>query len=328
MLNFNYNENNKISKTNSTAIKGLAILLIILGHNHILAPQNEGIFNYLYSFHIYIFFILPFFYDKKIQLSKKNIINCIVRFYIPYIIFFTFSYFIYHSFILKDDINLKEFITGFFNIGGYNCKNTTGFQFIWFLPAFCMYNLYRILTSKYPYLSYLYIIIGILAQISDIFHNLIFSFPFYIGQGFYYISIGLLTVLLTNVLPSSKKVLPFIFITISVLYFLDFIKKPYIFIFSISGFFFIKWIAQLISEYKIIKILGDNSLLIYLVHVYLYNALERLFPFNLFFGYVNYLLTIILSIYISIWINNNIILRNLIIPKDFKSWINLFLAKK
>lgn len=58
-----------LSKDTTTAMKGLLILLIVIGHNHEIAPENSFLMSWLYSFHVLIFFILPFFYIKE----KKRI---------------------------------------------------------------------------------------------------------------------------------------------------------------------------------------------------------------------------------------------------------------
>ena len=76
-----------ISINESTALKGLLIFLIVLGHNMIFTyyvlPYNG--MAYLYSFHIQAFFILPFLYDSKI-LNVKRIKDYFFRLYWPFII--------------------------------------------------------------------------------------------------------------------------------------------------------------------------------------------------------------------------------------------------
>ena len=50
-----------IDRNQSETIKGILILLIVFGHNHVLCPNTEigGMMDYLYLFHIAGFFILP-----------------------------------------------------------------------------------------------------------------------------------------------------------------------------------------------------------------------------------------------------------------------------
>ena len=92
----------------SNSIKAIIMLLIVLGHNHILAPNNESshLFGYLYRFHVSIFFILPFFYNRYDCLCKEAINKIIVRNSIPYVLFFLLCYLLYHFIIIKDGFNL------------------------------------------------------------------------------------------------------------------------------------------------------------------------------------------------------------------------------
>lgn len=88
-----------IPQAQSNIIKAISILLIILGHNHILAPQDKNtlLFNFLYSFHVSIFFILPFFYNKTTKLNKKILAQLLQE--MESLIFYS-SYFVILSIIL------------------------------------------------------------------------------------------------------------------------------------------------------------------------------------------------------------------------------------
>lgn len=54
-----------INKEDSNVIKGFLMLLIILGHNHILAPTEGPLFHYLYSFHLVCFLFYLIFIIKN-----------------------------------------------------------------------------------------------------------------------------------------------------------------------------------------------------------------------------------------------------------------------
>ncbi len=71
----------------SDAIKGFLIILIVLGHDKYV--QMGGMNNlFLYSFHVYAFYYLPFLYDfrptRLMPLIRKNL----VRLYVPYTLVF------------------------------------------------------------------------------------------------------------------------------------------------------------------------------------------------------------------------------------------------
>lgn len=72
-----------LQRDESNAVKGLLILIIVLAHNKYL--MQGGFSNrYLYSFHIYSFFLLPFLYNFKPVSLTGLAWKKFKRFYIPY----------------------------------------------------------------------------------------------------------------------------------------------------------------------------------------------------------------------------------------------------
>ena len=59
------NQNLYIDRDTSSVIKGVLIILIVMGHNKVLCSTDNKGADYLYLFHVICFFILPFFYDTK-----------------------------------------------------------------------------------------------------------------------------------------------------------------------------------------------------------------------------------------------------------------------
>lgn len=59
------NGERELDKNISNTLKGILIILIVIGHNSILTKNIDGLFSYLYSFHVMLFFILPWFYKKQ-----------------------------------------------------------------------------------------------------------------------------------------------------------------------------------------------------------------------------------------------------------------------
>lgn len=76
--------NSKISislldREESQGLKGLLVLLVVLGHNSLLM-EFTGLYSFLYSFHVYAFYILPFIYGVSYPKdSEKNIIKLILK---------------------------------------------------------------------------------------------------------------------------------------------------------------------------------------------------------------------------------------------------------
>ena len=313
----------------SSAIKGALMLLIMLGHNHLIAPIGGQLFRYLYSFHIFGFFILPFLYNKKISWDRKIAINSFVRMWIPYIVFYLFCYFTYHIIILKDNVNIIELLYGIVIANEGIIKDITGFGFLWFLPAYFSMSLFMMLfvkSSKYNY-SLIFLVWLILNYNSYFtypsYNHLLSNIPFALIQGLYYFTFGFLTKLLLDKIPNIKYMGAFTFLIISVLFWFSSIKEiPYIF--PISGFLFIYLFSNLLSKIPLLVEIGKLSFPIYLVHVIIYNILEKILPNNILFGYLDFLFTLAISMFIAYWIVNIELIRKLVLPKDWNDYKSVF----
>ena len=136
-----------LSRDKSSAIKGLLIFLVVLGHNHFFVDSfSEGCYKWLYSFHVALFFILPFYYPEK-PFSWNRVLTNAKRLLWPYTyLFIIFS--LISIFILKISVCdigiIHTYITGDF----YRLRMYIGFQYLWFLPAmFSMLMFKDVFTS-------------------------------------------------------------------------------------------------------------------------------------------------------------------------------------
>lgn len=138
-----------LSKDESTAIKGLLIFIIILGHNAILTNSVGCIQPYLYLFHVKIFFILPFFYRTQTISFKDCVKKNFIRLYYPFLLFFfllSILYYFMNSTIVDpnkianglDNIQNKTLLYYIITVitgNSYLIDHFTGYQFLWFLPV-------------------------------------------------------------------------------------------------------------------------------------------------------------------------------------------------
>ncbi|HCW52554.1 MAG TPA: hypothetical protein DG753_02185 [Clostridium sp.] len=126
--------------------KGFSIALVVLGH--IIPPGNTSLRNWIYSFHIPIFFIIS---GYLINLSKDVIpipkfiqkkFNALI---IPYISFALINYFfIMYNLYIKQELDQKTLIIYFIYIIKF-----CGRSAIWFLPClFISEVLFKLLTHK------------------------------------------------------------------------------------------------------------------------------------------------------------------------------------
>lgn len=145
---------NCLSREKSTIIKGVLILLVILGHNTFFSGYSKNAFSYLYSFHFFAFFILPFFYPSK-SLTKESLSKYMVRLLYPYTIFtvilacmvLTLNSIGINIFdkpsVYLPSRSFGNFLISFV-IGEKNMLNQyVGLQYLWFLPTMFCFSLLK-----------------------------------------------------------------------------------------------------------------------------------------------------------------------------------------
>ena len=93
--------------------------------------------SYLYTFHIHIFFLLPFLYGWK-NISINQITTYIVRFYWPYVLLLLLLSLAYGAINDFEKYSLNTFIYAAIFCDADNIRCVSGTSFLWFLPAFMM----------------------------------------------------------------------------------------------------------------------------------------------------------------------------------------------
>lgn len=150
-----------ISKDDSSAIKGLLTILIIIGHNHIMAPKTSPLMAYLYTFHVTCFFILPWLYNNKKKLTVKTLGSIIYRNWIPYIIFFVFSLGVFTVLESKHP-DIAELFSAFIIGSQKLLKENVGVLFLWFLPTFCTFSILKMASDNNKRIKYLFITLSLM----------------------------------------------------------------------------------------------------------------------------------------------------------------------
>ncbi len=314
-----------IDKQEANAIKAIALLLVIWGHNHYLTPLGSSFGYWIYAFHVVTFFILPIFYEPKKETFSAYIKKLTARCIIPYTIFYVLC--ILLAFI-ANKINILDFsniIKGYFKWGGVTAKDATGFQFIWFIPCYYIFSIIRYCGNRYKYLNFLFIFIGLyLIFIGDderaYFHRFI---PFYLSQATLYYTLGLIAFYLNKYITHFKIIATLIFYISSIFFYLNNFYNNSIII-AISGFFFIWNISVFMKKLKIIQYIGINSFIFYILHVYVYYVIDLISPPNIISQIFCYLLTITCCLIITYFINTSKI-RSLLFPRSFSDFKSFFI---
>lgn len=291
-----------IPRDTSEIMKGLLILLIILGHNTILINNISGLFDYLYSFHVLTFFILPWFYTTKF--SWNSTIKRSTKLWFWYLAFFVVQV-VFYNLLFDTTFSLSETIKAFF-LGGHTLlKGVTGYMYLWFMPAFFFSMLIRdiyTIANKPSRIAMVLTSLGIV---------IFFAFRAYIIynyiaviQGIFFAALGIVASQLTLPTKNSHRALVvLLFVVCSVLMFIDATKgfvhpfMPFVAFFAIWSI--IEWLKKYMNW---LQSLGKLSMFIYLTHPLIFQFLLRVVPNNysqVVYGIIILLLTTLISIIVS-----------------------------
>lgn len=315
-----------IDKEQSNAIKGSLIILIVLGHNHVLCPNtvDGGITDFLYQFHIAGFFILPFFYNITLDSSWKRIQTIVIRTWIPY-------FWICFACWLCTCVFFKNFKFGWEHIWAFvqgtqtPIRNAFGFVFPWFLPTFCTFSIIMIIARKHKWFIFLFTLMAIILWLLPWydFYILKNTIPFGVVLAISYFGYGAITFLLNKLNKISKWIGSILFIILSYGYWehwnLGFLYK----MFPCLFFFFTITVSPFLNC-RFIRILGQNSLGIYLFNVFLSNITFIFLPHTIFYGVIGFLTSLLIPLVLTILIFKIRILRILLFPKSIDELKKLY----
>lgn len=249
-------------------IKGVGILLVVLGHIY---DVSHPVRIWIYSFHMPLFFIISGILIEHTNIKnrdlKKIIISKFKHLIIPYICFELLAILIimiqndFSLFSLK--VNIAESILMYCKAGA-----------TWFLPCLFVAEVVFIIMIKYInnkniniMLSVLIFVIPFILKIDN--HYLIVILRCFTALG--YISIGYFGYnLIINKEIDFKFIILLFLCNMSISYFNGFIdlwnlnfKNPILyFLGSISGVLFIIYSFRKITESKILKYFGQNTIII------------------------------------------------------------------
>ena len=340
-----------ISRDASTAIKGLLMLLIIWGHVGMLNTNYETgeksfIYDWLYTFHVHVFFILPFIYgyNKKIveQIESDN--NCkkmidfqqvlydfkhnVVRIGVPYCWFFVFYTLVFLIFD-HGEINVIGILSAFIFGSQTLLSRYVGFNLLWFLPSMlALTTLKSVWYNSKKEIKIAILIISIILWTLNIFKIVTADkvgqmVPFAISQGFYYIVMGLASWWLIEKY-SAKLLLPWVIPGIVILsivfaYRFELPFNPYYLvrlIMPVLMFMVLFSISGIISKSKLLLFIGTYSLQIYLIHVFIINVLVVLFSHkSISLGICIYILATAISAWLSYMLLKTPVIKRTFFPQ-------------
>lgn len=280
-----------LTREQSDYIKGILILLIVLGHNSVLMHiKSEDVWlkSWLYSFHVRCFLFLPFLYNFReftISRVKKNARRLFVPYTIFFIILLTINSYSTHSF---DFVNT---VWACFTGSQSLLRDAIGLKYIWFLPTMFSILTFKDLSYTNKTIKLSLIIIGVICialQIlylisQDIDENIpfgiylaIFNFPIAVGLRWY----------LEHTEKIEHNLMCFIFFA-ALLTAIWFMLHPQKYIWSLFMYvllpisifpviFYWSKLSNAKSKFtRIIIFFGKLSMGIYLVHQIIFNILVK-----------------------------------------------------
>lgn len=314
-----------LDRSESTAIKGLLILLIVLGHNQLLLPHGSAGFMWFYLFHVTCFFILPFFYGGQAKKPTwRHISDLIVRTWWPYLITAIATWLVAGG---EPGWNIVyAFLNGSSTLTGRDLGGT----FLWFMPTFCSFSILHLLGRRYRVVKWIGGVVGLIvwslswAELEALKLHTLFGLP----MALKYYAVGYICHELLVYSKWNQYVGAIIFALLSAGYLIFGIQLPYTtMLFPISAFGLLMVTVRCYQQPWLLM-LGKHSLIIYLVHLFFYQGMLRWMEPTVWNGFLNLALTIGLSLMMAWGIEHFPILRKLYTPKNWGELITFYQSEK
>ena len=344
-----------LNREQSGAIKGVLIFLIVLGHNALFTDSLKGSFEYLYSFHVQAFFILPFLYDIKQTNSFKNsFLKNFARLYYPFLLFFIIFSVIFYitngssidmNKIIEINNNKTLYYANVLLTGNYYLIDYySGFQYLWFLPVMFSMCIIKENISKNKLINIIVLIIGLLSYIMffvfmykkpyDLkinFTLMLFS-PFAVLQGFGAYFLGRLCI---NIIDNSfskiiTRACTILFLCLSIAYIVinyqgmmsRGILWTYRFIMPILFIGTLYNLKKQLAKIEFLQKLGNRSFPIYIIHPPLcaisYIICNKFLYINFLYAIIVQIAIIFISYYVSVIWDRITPLRKKTLPRTIE----------
>ncbi len=305
-----------LSFEESDRLKGILILLIILGHiEQFFVGSHENLQRLLYAFHVSSFFFLPFLFNTN-KLTIVNIVKNLRRIYIPYTIFYFLSVSMY-AFLFHKQISY-DIITAWIIGTGQLVKATSGFAFFWFFTAlFSMILLIMSYNSASKKLKKFFLLISFFLHIIIplIPNEYLIYFPFSFYVPLYLFIIGIFIKYIYEHYAWKEYLnISTLFIFVILLYLLydrgrfnlaspalpniltnptDFLLHDLLFI---VGFFSMIFLSRSCDFFTFF---GKYSLAIFTIHPFIIQILNKIYLWNsVMDGVIKYILVILITYFI------------------------------
>ena len=256
--------------------KGIGIILVVIGH---LGVMPTNIVNIVYTFHMPLFFFLSGYLAKTVSVQKAlRITKSLLLRYVVYSLLFSISY----SFMSKSTVSFSDEVRklafGYYESG--NPAGTMWFLLVLYVSSIAFAILLRLINSL-P----LNLLISIVMSIAGGILNSVGHFPLRIQTALVcvlFLSLGHMLKLYKEILDKEKKYWVAMISCVGIGTVIisvfngrvdmgsDLYGNYILFIIgAICGSVFIAMISNMaIIRARILEIIGRNSIVIYLLHIY------------------------------------------------------------
>ena len=123
------------------SVKGILIILVVLGHSTIADSLNPVLKTIVYSFHVHCFLLIPFLFPAR-PFNRSNVVDSCSRYLVPYLcfvlLFSVLNGLIRHVSFMEWTFDLtRAVVTG----NARYLKKSCGFYLYWFIPVIFVTNL-------------------------------------------------------------------------------------------------------------------------------------------------------------------------------------------
>lgn len=346
------NKKISINRDESGAIKGLLIFLIVLGHNALFTNSIKGSFEYLYTFHVQSFFVLPFLYGVSKKSSfKESFKKNFARLYYPFLLFFIVLSFVFHitgssnidmnKLVEINDNKILYYVNTLLTGNFYLIDYFSGFQYLWFLPVMFSMCIIKETIGKNKLTNILVLIIGLISYIvffvfmykkpydGNINFILMLFSPFAVLQGCGAYFLGKLCISLINnrFYNIITRTCALLFLCLSIVYIVvvsqGTIDEEFLwalrFIMPILFIGTLYCIRKHLAKFQLFQELGNNSFPIYIIHPPLcavsYLFCSKYLGVNFFYAVIVQIAILLISYYASVFLNKITPLRKKTLPR-------------
>lgn len=295
-------------------LKGLLIILIVLGHiGQLFTVQSQSV---LYAFHITTFLFLPFLFNND-KLTIENIKKTFKRYFIPYSIFFAVSLLVFTMYLQNEFDPMSTFIAWLIGSGPL-LRGSIGFSVYWFFPAL-IFLLVLIMVNNTLSLTgrkiFFYLMIVAHFFIPMLPGEILQYFPFGSYVALYLFIVGLVIKYIFyhypwRNIPQWIVIMTFIIALVAVYgskfnlaspLLSNIISMPFDFILHdfimISGFFSMILLSEKINFFEWF---GRYSIAIYTVHPFVIKILDITYNWTTFLeGFIKFILVLMISCVIA-----------------------------